>query len=61
MNQSNNRTLCFSQLVKHRRCILRLKQQEIAVRLSPELRLTVKTLLAVRCHFIVPHPGTVLG
>jgi len=27
----------------------------------PVLRQTVKTLLAVRCHFIVPHPGTVLG
>ena len=31
------------------------------MRLSPRLRQTVKTLLAVRCHFIVPHPGTVLG
>ncbi len=30
-------------------------------RLPRLLRQTVKTLLAVRCHFIVPHPGTVLG
>ena len=31
------------------------------LRLSRLVRQTVKTLLAVRCHFIVPHPGTVLG
>jgi len=30
-------------------------------RVSPRLRQTVKTLLTVRCHFIVPHPGTALG
>jgi hypothetical protein len=31
------------------------------LRLSPRMRQTVKTLFAVRCKFIVPHPGTVLG
>ena len=31
------------------------------LRLSPWLRQTVKTLFAVRCKFIVLHPGTVLG
>jgi hypothetical protein len=29
--------------------------------LSPGLRQTVKTLLTVRCKFIVPDPGTDLG
>lgn len=29
------------------------------LRLSPWLRQTVKALFAVRCEFIVPHPGTV--
>ena len=29
--------------------------------LSPRLRQTVKTLLTVRCKFIVPDPGTDLG
>src|SRR5689334_18710933 len=31
------------------------------LRLSPELRQRVKTLFAVRCKAIMPHPGTVLG
>ncbi len=31
-----------------------------ALRFSPWLRQTVKTLFAVRCKFIVPHPGAVL-
>jgi DNA-binding NarL/FixJ family response regulator len=35
--------------------------KEIAVGLSPRLRQTVKTLLTVRCKFIVPDPGTDLG
>jgi hypothetical protein len=37
------------------------KQRELAMRLSRFVRQTVKTLLAVRCNFIGPHPGTVLG
>ena len=31
------------------------------MRWSPGLRQTVKTPLTVRCKFIVPDPGTVLG
>ena len=34
---------------------------DVMLRLSPWLRQTVKTLFPVRCKFIVPHPGTVLG
>ena len=33
----------------------------VEVGLSPRLRQTVKTLLTVRCKFIVPDPGTDLG
>jgi len=41
---------------------LRVQSIVIAVvRLSLRLRQTVKTLFAVRCKLIVPHPGTVLG
>ena len=38
-----------------------LVELEDGVGLSPGLRQTVKTLLTVRCSFIVPDPGTVLG
>jgi tetratricopeptide (TPR) repeat protein len=37
------------------------KDYSAELRLSPGLRQTVKTQLTVRCFFIVPDPGTVLG
>jgi hypothetical protein len=44
-----------------RHCKLAFKSLSDALGLSPGLRQRVKTLLTVRCKFIVPDPGTVLG
>ena len=41
--------------------IARLRQVEVDLGWSPGLRQTVKTLLTVRCKFIVADPGTDLG